>query len=182
MGRKKWPCFLPLRLLESELISCKEDRESWRNSGGNYTNHLSTSCFLHELAQQKAIFRLKCFKLQWPWRVWIIWLTADAWCCFKHLDVWQWFLSTRLPQTPARCCFCEWLHLAHSVQKDVYTICQGLAHHAQPRVRLAEIHLLEMSSSPCWFSSCLPLFVKIAISPQIWFFPYGVPFYALRLQ
>lgn len=112
--------FLPLRLLESELIPCKENRESWRSSGGNYTNHLSTSCFLHELAQQKAIFRLKCFKLQWPWRVWIIWLTADAWCCFKHLDVWQWFLSTPLPQTPARCCFCEWLHLAHSAERCLH--------------------------------------------------------------
>ena len=30
-------------------------------AGGDYTNHLSASCFLHELAQQKAIFRLKCF-------------------------------------------------------------------------------------------------------------------------
>lgn len=77
MGRSKWlgkwPHSSPLQPPERELIPCKEQWESWSSRGGGegrgwvgvgYTN-LSTSCFLPELAQQKAIFRLKCFKLQW---------------------------------------------------------------------------------------------------------------------
>lgn len=57
--------FIATSAIESELVPCKEDRESRRSSGrGDSTNHLSATCSLHELAQQKAIFRLKCFKLQ----------------------------------------------------------------------------------------------------------------------